>query len=377
MKQQQGIMERCRGALLAGVLLALLQPVRAAEDPGAPPVGEGPLPETEEQAVEEVMHPFREDEEEQPEEAEPGDEDACDWHLDRGEFQDQSQEVLRSMSCHTFRWFDSWWGRKHDFDEGAVNGMLTLGAEWNQYEGFDPRLRLRVRAPLPNFSRRWDLVLGRVDEEAFISDTQSQDQTFYNPGALERGEEDAWLLGLGHRRGRRQSGWDWSVGVRLRVPPRPYIKAQYLYNKSLGPDTDLRLRQTFFWRSNIGFGTTSRGDLTHGFNPTDVMRWEGIATISEESYGTQWYFGQTWYHLLGGQNAFSVLAFARGETNAPVELHDFGLKMVWRRPWTREWLYLSVGPTITWPRLQPEDERELALGFGLWIEMQFGSWRYR
>ena len=77
---------------------------------------------------------------------------------------------------------------------------MIIGLEWNQYEGFDPRLRFKVRAPLPNMSRRFDLLLGRVDEGAFVSDSQGQDQTFYNPGVIDRGQEDTWLLGLGHRR---------------------------------------------------------------------------------------------------------------------------------------------------------------------------------
>ena len=32
--------------------------------------------------------------------------DDCDWYLENQPVQEQSQEVLRSWSCHTFRWFD-------------------------------------------------------------------------------------------------------------------------------------------------------------------------------------------------------------------------------------------------------------------------------
>ena len=108
-------------------------------------------------------------------------------------------------------------GDRYDFNERAVNGLMTLGAEYTEYDSLDPRFRFRVRAPLPNLSRRWDLILGRVDEEAFVSDTQGQDSTFYNPGVVDRGEDEEWLLGLGHRGKERKSGWDYSAGVRLRV----------------------------------------------------------------------------------------------------------------------------------------------------------------
>jgi len=40
------------------------------------------------------------------------------------------------------------------------------------------------------------------------------------------------------------------------------------------------------------------------------------------------------------------------------------------------WLYLFVWPSITWPQEVPEDRREMSLGFNLWLEMEFGNWRY-
>ncbi len=331
---------------------------------------------TEEEALKEVLQPLGKPEREPPPPEKIEGVDECDWKMAGQPIQDKTQEFLRSASCHSFRWFDGLWGDTYDYNENAVSGRMIIGLEWNQYEGFDSRLRFKVRAPTPNMSRRFDLLLGRVDEGAFVSDTQGQDQIFYNPGVVERRDEDSWLLGLGHRRGGGRTGWDWSAGVRLRWPPRPYVKVQYFYNKQFSQFTDLRFRQTFFWRSDDGFGTTSRGDLTHGLSLKNVLRWEGIVTTTQESIGTQWYFGQTWYHLFGGQNAFSLLTFARGETNHEVGLHDIGFKLVWRRPFTRDWLFLSMGPTMTWPREFIEEERELSLGFGLWIEMQFGSWRY-
>ena len=302
--------------------------------------------------------------------------DDCDRAAQDQEFQETAQDTLRSWSCHTFRWFDGWWGQEHDFPEDEVSGWMTVGAEYRDYDGFDPRLRLKVRAPLPNLNRRWDVWLGRLDEEAYITDTDPRDNTFYNSGLVDRGEDDSWLLGLGHRRGRGRAGWRWSVGVRLRVPPEPYAKLSWLYRKQFTLDTDLRFRQTLFWRSDDGFGTTSRADLTSRLGSRDVMRWEGILRVTEKTQGTDWYLGHTWYHLLPNGSALSLLTFADGETRRPVELKDAGFQLTWRRPFTRDWIYLSLGPSLTWPRRQPEDERKANLGFGVWIEMEFGDWRY-
>ena len=350
---------------LLAVVLALLIAADAAATDGDSANVDGV--EHENPALEAVQEPFGPpDEEESADEPGLPGEDGCDRH-DEEALQEESQELLRSMSCHTFRWFDGLWGDSEDFDEKAVNGLLTVGAEYTEYDEFDPRFRLRVRAPLPNLSTRWDLILGRVDEEAFVSDTEGQDKDFYNPGVVDRGEDEEWLLGLGHRGRERKSGWDYSAGVRLRLPPRPYVKAQWYYNHDFSDRSDFRFRQTFFWRADQGFGTTSRGDLAYSLNDRDVLRWEGIGTIHEETHGVQWYFGQTWYHIVPNRE---------GQTDWEVPVREYGVQMIWRQPFTRDWLYLSLGPRISWPRDFEEQERDLSLGFGVWLEMEFGRWRW-
>lgn len=302
--------------------------------------------------------------------------DDCTWQFHDRPIQEGTRDAVRGMSCYTFRWFDSLFGHTQDFPEDQVSGLVTLGAEYSRYFGFDPRLRMRVRAPLPNANHRWDLILGRVDEQAYISDTQAQDRTFYNPGIINREQEAQWMLGLGNRRRGGESGWDWSAGVRLRFPLIPYAKTAWRYYHSYSPRSDLRFRQTFFWRKDDGFGTTSRGDLAWSVDPENVLRWEGSATVSEATDGAEVYVGQTWYHLLGEQRAFSLRGFAVGETNADVPVREYGFNFTWRRPFTRDWMFLSIGPSITWPRMSLDEKREASLGFGVWIEMEFGNWRY-
>ena len=41
--------------------------------------------------------------------------------------------------------------------------------------------------------------------------------------------------------------------------------------------------------------------VAYAIRPQDVLRWEGIATIHEETEGVEWYAGQTWYHLFSNR----------------------------------------------------------------------------
>ena len=72
-------------------------------------------------------------------------EDECDWNLRGQPVQEQSQEVVRSWSCHSFRWFDGLFGHEEDYPENEISGLVLLGFEWREYDGFDPRGRFRVR----------------------------------------------------------------------------------------------------------------------------------------------------------------------------------------------------------------------------------------
>ena len=157
---------------------------------------------------------------------------------------------------------------------------------------------------------------------------------------------------------------------------RNWPLAQYYFNEPFTARTDLRFRQTFFWDTDESFGTTSRGDLSHALSERNVLRWEGVATVSVERDGLFWYAGQTWYHLFEGMSAISLLAFVRGETDEPEPLQEYGFNLIWRRPLDGEWLYLSMGPSLTWPRYDASETRTASWGFGAWIEMEFGDYRY-
>lgn len=352
-------------------------PAMAISEPSAPVVSgpepddpaQAPVPNTEADGSPADVESARDD-------SDPAaDVDPCDWQLQDRPWQERSQQVVFGISCHSFRWFDHLFGDEKDYPEESVNGILLLGFEYRTYDGFDPRTRFRVRAPLPNLSSRWDLIVGHENKEEFVSDTAPSDRVLYHPG-LSRDQDNEWLLGLGHRRKDRRTGMDYSVGVRLGTSPNLYAKAQYYYNRQFTPQSDLEFRQTLFWRTSEGFGTTSRATVTHHASARNVVRWETIGTVSEKTDGLNWYAAQTWFHQLRGKSALSLLGFVRGETDAEVPLRDYGLNLIWRQPFTRDWMFLSMGPTITWPRTYRSEQRESSLGFVLWLEMEFGDYRY-
>lgn len=300
--------------------------------------------------------------------------DKCDQQPEQNLPPERVQSGVHEFSCRTARWIDSWFGDSEDFREEDVGGKLTFGLSWNEYEGTDLKARYRVRTDLPNFSSRWDAFLGRVDEEAHISDTESIEETSFRQQFVDRDEAE-WLLGLGYRDKKYATqGWDYSIGIRLRAPPRLYTKARYRKDWQFSPDLDLRYRQTFFWRDGIGFGTTTHLDSAFDRQGRNLHRWELVATFSEDTEGTRWWTGHTWYHNLGNKRGISLLTFARGETGEEVPLQEYGFEFTFRRQLTRDWLFVNVGPTLTWPREKLVEHREASLGFAFTVDFEFGAY---
>jgi hypothetical protein len=308
-----------------------------------------------------------------PEIPEAGDEDdKCKQQPARDELPEKVQSGVFRFACHTVRWVDSLFGDSRDFREESIEGRMTFGFAWNQYEHWDPSLRFRVRTELPNLSSRWNAFLGRVDEEDYVSGAETFQESSLRRGISDRDESD-WLLGLGYRdRDEQSGGWDYSVGVRLRVPPRVYVRARYEKNAAISPRLDLRYRQTIFWRDGTGFGTTTHLDSARELSLQNVLRWEFIGRITEETEGVEWWIGNIWYHRLGDNRGVSLRSFARGATDHEVELLEYGFELTWRRQVIRDWLYINAGPTLTWPRERREERREASLGFQVLMEMRFG-----
>src|ERR1044072_4143629 len=76
-------------------------------------------------------------------------------------------------TCVSSAWLDSLFGDQFRYDEyRATYGTISAGGLWGDYDGFDPRLRFRVRLQLPQWDKRISAFAGRVGEDDYISDTE-------------------------------------------------------------------------------------------------------------------------------------------------------------------------------------------------------------
>ena len=173
-----------------------------------------------------------------------------------------------------------------------VSGRLGLSTSWDQRDGLKPRLRLRARLPLPAFENKLRLLMGVGDQRQLIQDRRLGASESL-PTAFRDVNDSAWLLGLGYSPGEAlDHGFDFGAGVRLHIPPDPFVKGRYHYNLSIGEQSVVRLQETLFWQNTRGMGETTQGDLDRLLSDRLLIRWSNSATAARDTQGLNWSSGR-------------------------------------------------------------------------------------
>lgn len=275
--------------------------------------------------------------------------------------------------CRTVRWFDGLFGDDEQFDGRSFSGKVIVGVSEDERDGFDPRLRIRLKTKLPNVSKRFNAFIGRVEEDSFVSDSRSSGESVVDRSIRSDDDDAEWLIGLGYGKN-SDRGFDFSVGAKISSGLNPYAKIRYRYLVDLQEPHYLNLSQTLFWRDDDGYGTTSNVKYSYTLSDDDVIGWDTSAKFTEESDQWESISGLTWYHRVGDRKATALRFFARGEEENPVSRPEYGISFTYRQPVMRPWLILATGLQNKWVKDSVEEPRESVFRLGLQLEMSFGEY---
>jgi hypothetical protein len=279
-------------------------------------------------------------------------------------------DMVWKSAMHVDRWFGS--QQPPEAYQGA-QGSMTPALLWDQFRGFQPKLRFRVDMPLPQINERFNAFIGRVDRDEYISERNP------DSGALQRTDrptsQDQTLVGISYRTSPMQGGrFDAGAGVRLQFPLDPYVKGSYVYQLGTSLTGLLSVRETVFWQNSERAGVTNRVDLERFFlREAWLLRWSTATSISERSQGIYGYSAVTALRGLPNRRSLVFEVGLNGESDAPVPVQEFGFKTAYRQAVMRTWLVMEVRSSLTWPKDLPEQPRKPSWGIGLGFEMFFGT----
>jgi hypothetical protein len=267
---------------------------------------------------------------------------------------------------------DQWFGSTES--EAAylrTSGSLAPAVLYDDFDGFQTRLRFQVDLPLPRLNERFHAFIGRVNPDEYVTERAPGSGAFarqYGPT-----QDDATLFGIRYRDPRDGGHWDADAGLRLQSPLDPFVKGSFRFMKGSSEATLLSFRETLFWQNSEKFGLTSRIDLERILRDVWLFRGTISATLSERSEGVKGYTSLTLMRGFPNRRAVAAELFTSGEMDAAVPLGDYGLKLAYRRSVARDWLVLESRISLTFPKDEPWQVREATWGVGVGLEMFFGT----
>jgi hypothetical protein len=287
------------------------------------------------------------------------------------------EKMRRRLSvgtCASSAWLDSLFGDQFRYDEyRATYGTISAGGLWSDYDGFDPRLRFRVRLQLPQWDKRISAFAGRVGEDDYISDTEG-DFNALPTRQFGNLEDESVLVGLGYSSPERTGNdFDLGVGVRVDLPLDPYARGRYEIVRAFGEKYVFTARETVFWQNSEGFGTTTRTYLDRSLSDTLLLRWTNLGKYTEETIGLEWYTQLTLFQSLNERTGLAWQWQTEGETDNEVQLTRHAARLILRRQLTADWLYLEVRGGVSWPRRKVTEDRDASPEIGVALEMNFGN----
>jgi len=287
---------------------------------------------------------------------------------------DRTQHGVYDLVWKSAMHMDRWFGSDHPAsDYQGASGSLTPSLLWDQFDGFQPKLRFRVQMPLPQLNERFHAFIGRVDQNEYVSESVA------DSGALPRQygpvDQEQTLAGISYRTPPKQgSRFDADAGVRLQFPIDPFLKGSYVYERGDSMSGLMSLRETVFWQNSEHAGVTSRVDLEKFFlRDLWLLRWKTSVSFSERSQGVYGYSAITALRGLPNRRAIAFEAGIDGSSDMPVPVHEYGLKAAYRQAVLRDWLVMEVRTSVTWPREKVEQQRNTSWGLGIGFEMLFGT----
>lgn len=280
---------------------------------------------------------------------------------------EQGRQGVRAITEGVARTVDGWFGDIPFEEGGKVSGSVRFDFLARQDEGLENNFRFRVRVDLPNVKRLGYIFIGQDNEQEEVTD---QPETFRRQHQLlteSRRDDQSFFAGVGYA---LREFLEFRAGFRGGVDD---IYAQARYKKLWRfSDRDVfGLRETIFWRSDDGFGSTLALNYDHAYSPSWSFRWQAVGTISEETSGLRWgnSFGLFKAYPNLRESALEVLV--NGETDRRVGVSEYGVRATWRQPIHRDWTFIELSVGHFWPQDDDDPERRRSWAAGVMVEALF------
>jgi len=285
---------------------------------------------------------------------------------------EKAQYELFSLSCEAALWLDGIGSNRGSVTAAKrTNGYVETSVEYSEFDGFSSDTKMRVDTELPILQRRLRAFVGRERND---NSTRKRSESFALQSQFENNAQSgSWLVGLGYSvPGLERFKTDVSVGVSGLPDVEVYVNSQSRFTALSTDEQLMHLSFKPFWTNQSGFGLTFDEDFSLVVKEGLLLRFLQINTISERTGGLDWYVGTILYQKLSYERGLAWQLFARGQTDEPEPLTNYGVQVAFRTPIIKNRLNSELRLGVGFPRVDPDVERKSSGNISINFILPFG-----
>ncbi len=271
---------------------------------------------------------------------------------------DRSQAYLDRKINGLVTWFDGLFGGTAGPDTAMPDNKLKWSNELRAEKGQDVKYRTSLRAyvRLPRFEKRVRLVFSEENRDEAVAPIPSDPGTPAVNTPTTANTLRAVHTELRYYALDTKEGYVFlAAGSRLVWLPETFVRARFLWRRSLGDNTFISPSVTPFWQDHIGFGVTPQLDFGHHFAHDYVFLWANSATVFRKKPGLLWGSEISLSRILSPVTAIAFAVGANGSTRAStvadrfnMATNNYKVSVKYRRNFYRPWLFLELIPEANW-----------------------------
>ena len=287
---------------------------------------------------------------------------------------DNARRGLARTLCQSVLWLDGLSGYPGNVRSARqANGRIELSYAHSAEESNSVLTGIDVNYRLPNLEHELSAFLGRDQANNYVAGRVEDFGLHTQLMEVEGGEN--WLAGLGYSVPGLSSGatTKLSVGASAGRQPKVFVQGRYLASFAVTESSGWYVRETVFWRSRgEGFGSTTTLDYDRALGPSLLLRWNTVATWSEENHGVHWRSSLMLYQNFHLRRAMAYETFVRGQSETGVPLREYGVRAFYRESLNGRWVYGELMGGYSWLKDLPDTPRRGSVMVGVGIDLLFG-----
>lgn len=283
---------------------------------------------------------------------------------------DRYHDTIEHDLYGTVVWFDQFFADDllAQADNSVSSARLTNDFRWDERDGFEYRVRARVRIRLPLLKGRLRLLISG-ENQGDPNATTPEDPG--NPGLSQLATDGRASTELAYDLVRTRNTILFAgAGVRIRTDPTAFTRVRLVHARELGYQIIGRFAVTPYWDARDGFGETNEINFERPLGPATMVYWINTTDMKESTSGLGLASDLSVRHLLSRQSAITFGAGIAARTRPSTVVENYRVYTRYRRNFLRSWLYYELEPDINWPR-EDDGSRKAVLGGTVRLEINF------